>query len=314
MPESWLRQLIFIDMTTRKRKEVEVDDTEKSTASPVTTEQVNQQERTDQDISGQDGIVIPDKENVDSVTPKPITVVIPYCSSEAQGHELLFALRSWDKNFRELHNIVVIGDSESWFDDEMLTFIPLERVSDNPQVNVMEALKVAIESDVVSDRFIWTNDDIYLIAPIGLDYISIPKITGTLLPDKHNGHYRENMKRTIEFLRRSDFPIFNYGTHTPVIFDKEKIVSLLEEFPEIGVGDCLFSSIYFNAYAVEKPLLLDWKTDGILLPVISQSPDPEMFMRLFNNKVFMNNATSGYSQFLEDVLRKLFPEESLYEK
>ena len=74
-----------------------------------------------------------------------ITVVIPYCKEFAQGRGLLFALRSWQHNVRFGINIVVIGDREDWFSDE-ITFIEHERISDNAQVDTLAKLRIAVES------------------------------------------------------------------------------------------------------------------------------------------------------------------------
>lgn len=255
-----------------------------------------------------------DDDNNNPICGSSITVVIPYSASQAQGNELRYALRSWQKNFKVPHKIVIIGEREEWFKDEELTFIELEQLSENPKVNTMEALKAAIASDAVSEVFVWSNDDIYLVAPVGIEHIILPKYLGLLNPEIYSGHYRMNMEHTISLLSENDLPILNYGTHTPVIYEKEKLVELLEKYPEVSTGDYVFSSLYFNHFIQIAPIKLDWKTDGFLLPVVSQEPDAEKFDKIIKNKVFLNNSVSGYSSFLEERLKDLFPEESIYEK
>ena len=115
-----------------------------------------------------------------------VTVVIPYCKEFAQGKELLFALRSWQKNVRFGINVVVIGDREDWFSEE-ITFIEHNRVSDNAQVDTLAKLKVAMESPEVTGRFIWTNDDIYVMNPIDLAHVALPKVNGMLVPLRFKG-------------------------------------------------------------------------------------------------------------------------------
>ena len=203
-----------------------------------------------------------------------VTVVIPYCKEFAQGKELLFALRSWQKNVRFGINVVVIGDREDWFSEE-ITFIEHNRVSDNAQVDTLAKLKVAMESPEVTGRFIWTNDDIYVMNPIDLAHVALPKVNGMLVPLRFKGLYAENMKRTKELLEKSQLPCLNYGTHTPVY--------------------------------------LNWPTDQVLLPVVSQKPDEKKVLDLLSRKMFMNNAVSGYSPWLEKFLEGVFPEPSDFE-
>lgn len=241
------------------------------------------------------------------------TVVIPYCKEFAQGKELLFALRSWYNNARFPANLVIIGDREDWFSEEV-TVIEHQRTSDNPQIDTMEKLKLAIESPEVTERFVWTNDDIYLINGISLAHIEIPKVLGDLKPNQFKGVYANNMSRTVILLDKCGLPKLNYGTHTPVLFEKSKLVEMLERFPEAESG-VLFSSLYFNSQAFPAyPVVLDWKTDQFLLPVISQKPDEQKAKELLQRKVFLNNTVSGYSAWLEKFLEQMFPEPSIFEE
>lgn len=241
------------------------------------------------------------------------TVVIPYCKEFAQGKELLFALRSWYNNALFPANLVIIGDREDWFGEEV-TVIEHQRTSDNPQIDTMEKLKLAIESSEVTERFIWTNDDIYLVNRVSLAHIEIPKVLGELNPSQFKGVYANNMSRTVMLLDKIGLPKLNYGTHTPVLFEKSKLMEMLERFPEAESG-VLFSSLYFNSQAFPAhPVVLNWKTDQFLLPVISQNPDEQKAKELLRRKVFLNNTVSGYSAWLEKFLEQMFPEPSIFEE
>lgn len=241
------------------------------------------------------------------------TVVIPYCKEFAQGRELLFALRSWYNNALFPANLVIIGDREDWFGEEV-TVIEHQRTSDNPQIDTMEKLKLAIESSEVTERFIWTNDDIYLVNRVSLAHIEIPKVLGELNPSQFKGVYANNMSRTVMLLDKIGLPKLNYGTHTPVLFEKSKLMEMLERFPEAESG-VLFSSLYFNSQAFPAhPVVLNWKTDQFLLPVISQNPDEQKAKELLRRKVFLNNTVSGHSAWLEKFLEQMFPEPSIFEE
>lgn len=135
---------------------------------------------------------VEDKPNVDSdtkenpITTDHVTVVIPYVKEKAQGDELRMALRSLHKFLRFGVNVVVIGDREEWMSDEV-TVIEHDCVSDNPQIDVVEKLKLAIVADEVTEKFIWSNDDIYLIAPVMLAHFEVPKNKGALRPELYKG-------------------------------------------------------------------------------------------------------------------------------
>ena len=240
------------------------------------------------------------------------SVVIPYCKEFAQGKELLYALRSWDKNCCFPADFVVIGDKEDWFSDE-IHFIECPRVSDNPSVDTYHKLKVALESDLVTDDFIWTNDDIYVLQPIDLSHIQLPKVLGPLDTSKYKGFYRENMQRTIDCLKQLGAACQNYGTHTPVMFNKASWLGLIAKLDEQITQGMLYTSIYFNLQQPQvTAVTLDWRKDPFLLPVVSQNPSTEVVKSLLP-KMFLNNARSGYSPWLESFLDKEFPAKCLFE-
>ena len=237
-----------------------------------------------------------------------ISVVIPYCKEYAQGNELLFAIRSWYKNARFPFHIFVIGDYEDWMDGENVTWIDCPRVSDIPSVDTLHKLHEILTYTAVTERFIWTNDDIYLMNPVSVPHIVLPKVLGPLNPKGYNGHYRAAMERTIEMLTEAGLPLLNYGTHTPVMFKKSNLKALLPGDDVNAKAGVLFTSLYFNSVNTAHPARLDWRTDPFLLPVVSKAPDEKLVNELLRNKVFMNNARSGYSPWLESFLSRRFPE------
>lgn len=241
------------------------------------------------------------------------SVVIPYCKEFAQGKELMYALRSWNKNCCFPADFVVIGDKEEWFSDE-IHFIECPRVSDNPSVDTYHKLKVALERDLVTDDFIWTNDDIYVLQPIDLSHIQLPKVLGPLDTSKYKGFYRENMQRTIDCLKQLGAACQNYGTHTPVMFNKASWLGLIAKLDEQITQGMLYTSIYFNLQQPQvTAVTLDWRKDPFLLPVVSQNPSIEVVKSLLP-KMFLNNARSGYSPWLESFLDKEFPAKCLFEQ
>lgn len=242
-----------------------------------------------------------------------ISVVIPYCKEYAQGNELLFAIRSWFKNARFPFHIFVIGDYEDWMDGENVTWIDCPRVSDIPSVDTLHKLHEILTYTAVTEHFIWTNDDIYLMNPVSVPHIVLPKVLGPLNPKGYNGHYRAAMEHTIEMLTETGLPLLNYGTHTPVMFKKSNLKALLPGDDVNAKTGVLFTSLYFNSVNTAHPARLDWRTDPFLLPVVSKAPDEKLVNELLRNKVFMNNARSGYSPWLESFLSRRFPEKCVAE-
>jgi len=246
-----------------------------------------------------------------------LTVCIPYLKSAAQGDELRYALRSLQKNMCEEFQVVIIGDREDWFSDEII-HIESVQFSKNPQIDTLEKLKLAIADERVSDHFIWSNDDIYMVSPVMLADIQILTAHGKLKRMEGSPKtYEINRNKTIDLIGRfgnGEMPIHNYDTHTPVFYDKEKLVELFEELPELSSEGLLLPSIYFNAFFWNViPQQIDNLNGNYLLRVVSPNPDRNVFSKLVRDKKFLNNAESGYSPLLLEFLETKFSEPSCFE-
>ncbi|MDR0939936.1 MAG: hypothetical protein LBN29_11425 [Mediterranea sp.] len=243
-----------------------------------------------------------------------ISVVIPHFRGKDGGESLRLALRSWERNFKEPHAIVVIGEREEWIDEERVTFIGMERPSDNPNVCLMEAMKAAIAAGEVTDAFVFATDDVYLVAPVGMAHIDLPKSVGRLTASSTDASVRADTERTLTLLRERGLPLVSYETGLPALYRKERLVTLLEEVPEACDGRLLLASFYMGAWNISRPYPLDWRSDPFLLPVVTATPDPTRFDELLGKKLFLRHSADGYSPFLAGRLREMFPEASACEK
>jgi hypothetical protein len=250
---------------------------------------------------------------LEEINKPKLTVVIPYLKSKAQGTELLYSVRSMAKNFREDFNLVVIGDREDWFSDE-ITYIAHEAISGNPQVDVIDKILTIIGMECVSDGFVWTNDDIYFVSPSKLADIQVLKTEGKL---KKGGAsvYDQNRNTTIEVLTGKNLPLGNFATHTPVFFEQEKIAELFETVPELNDKGLLFSSLYFNRHFKNHSTIeLDYKTDIWKLSIITGDPNPEAFRKYIPGKKWLNNSETGWCKLLQEFLERKFGEICRFEK
>ncbi|KAA6324368.1 hypothetical protein EZS27_026297 [termite gut metagenome] len=242
-----------------------------------------------------------------------ITIVIPYVKKFALGNELKYAIASWLQFFQyPVFDIVIIGDGE---EEESLknkedgqapiTLIAHTCTSDNHQVDLMEKLKIAIAAEEVADRFVFAADDIYLVSPVTLADVETLKISGMVNQKSYTGTKAENCKRTAELLNTASYPC--HETHLPVLFEKEKLVQLLEAYPQLNEGGYFFTSVYFRHFFPDfVPIVLDWNKDIYLLPVHSANPDKEVFGKFMSQKKFLTTAKEGFSKWLRHYLACLY--------
>lgn len=245
-------------------------------------------------------------------------VVIPYRDSKAAGKELLFALRAWEKHLDGITAIVIVGDLPAAINPDTVIHIPHKPESNNPQEDVAQKLAAVVASELVPDVFILSNDDIFPLAPISLIDIAALKATGPLKQKGAPGRiYNQNSIRTIEALKKMGIKDpKDYATHTPVVFEKEKLAQTLAEFKATKNG-YLVSSLYFNQhYPNARPLITLNGVNGasgFVASIWSANPDRNVMRKVLQERAFVNCNDAGY-KVLEAELVKLFPKKSRFEK
>ncbi len=242
-------------------------------------------------------------------------VVIPYKSSEKQGEELMYALRGWEKNFKENFKVVVIGDSEPWFNKEHIHHIAHECITNNPPLDIVSKMEAIINEFPEVDKIIWTNDDIYPINPISIHDIEFLKCDGKLDSNYSGGTiYQQNKKKTLLLLQKEKLSIWDYGCHLPVVYETEKLQELIETY-KLKEDSYLISSLYFNTYFPEMiPYKLDLASDNLKCGVYRANPNMTVVEKAFTTKKFLNNSVQGYVSGLVKLLKKHLSEKSRFEK
>lgn len=255
-------------------------------------------------------------ESPPSVEEKPapgISVVIPYLASAASGDELKYALRAWAENFPECQ-IVIIGDRPDFISDQVV-HIPHVAEFASPQLDVTAKLMQAIASDLISEDFILTNDDIYPVNHIELADIAELKSAGFLGSTKRNANpkYMAKLLRTKDLLEARKLPIHDYSTHTPYLLNKTRLAKVIARY-KADQEPLLISSLYFNTcFPKEVPQLIKGGPTGELIAYVYRSnPNLDILEEAFLNRKFINHNSEGYPA-VRPFLEQFFPDKSRFE-
>lgn len=183
------------------------------------------------------------------------------------NEEIRYSLRSLLANAENLGNVYVIGEKPSCLEfGECLVHISYTE-RHRPYRNVWEKLRVAALDERISERFIFMNDDIYLVKKC--DSGNIPHYSrgghlggmkssaGPLgearIADITNSYHRV-MKHTLTALRRRSLTSYTFSTHQPVNFEKAKVLEVYKEFEEelqapYGLS---FRCCYGNLFGIDR--------------------------------------------------------------
>lgn len=238
-------------------------------------------------------------------------VVIPYKKSEAQGNELLLAIRGWIKHFKEAFRIIIVGDHPGEIPEElpenMSVVIHLPHVcqTETPPLDIIAKLQEVIAAYPEYPGIILTNDDIYPVNDFDITEVKLLKSDGLLTDRKSTGDlYSENRAQTLKLLQAGHLPVYDYDCHTPVYLDTAKLLELIEKFDMTGSAS-LLASLYFNYFYPERiPLKLDLQYDNLKVGVHRQNANWDLLEEMCRRKIWVNNSVSGWC----DQFRKIMEE------
>lgn len=247
-----------------------------------------------------------------------ITVVIPFVSEFAQGNELQYALRGWAENFTENFNLVIVGDRLPWMSDDLVV-IDAPRESENPPLDIVAKMLKVIESDLVSEKFIWAHDDQYLISPCHTADFEALKCVGKLEnADAGSVQYRRNKEATLNFLKDMEKSTWDFSTHSPIVYEKQKLKNLINRL-NLTENAMLVSSLYFNLFFPGfVPYNLSGRNallkDNFRLGVFRREANLKLMQELMPGKKMICNSELGWTPELDQILNETFPEKCRYEK
>lgn len=242
-----------------------------------------------------------------------IAIVIPYLAEAAQGNELELAVTGWRKHFIQPHHFIIVGDSHpivSSGDD--ITFMDLPRVKKCedgnylPHIDIVKkfiAASMYLSSEGI-DHFIYTCDDIYPVNDFSLVEILFPKVVGKMhRNDSDTTGWAGDLQRTRKICEEENLPLWDWVCHLPVFYDINNLLSVIGEYCCFETSYVL-ENIYFNKTQDNRiPLVLNG-SDNLKYEVSTNPLDSFGFDRALQEKIFITNTNSGWSQELEDRLRK----------
>lgn len=211
---------------------------------------------------------------------KKLCVVIPYAKSVHQPMALLYAIRSLCTYLMAEFRIIVIGDKEDWFGPE-LVHVPASLSTVDADSIMDDAFAKVTLVENLSSEFIWMMPDTFLLNPLSVHHMMIPKASESL----------------------------KYDTGLPFAVNVEKVVGYLTAM----MDEPLTMEACQKCSSSGCPVIVDWRKNEWLLPVVSSRPDAAKFADLLANRYFLRFSKEGWSKFLQDQLADRYFQKSKYE-
>lgn len=213
-------------------------------------------------------------------TEKKLCVVIPYYKAVHQPMALLCAIRSLCDHLLADFKVVVIGDKEDWFSPE-LVHVPSSLSAVDTDSIIDDAFTKVTLVEHISDEFILMMPDTFLLTPLSVSHMLISKASESL----------------------------EFNTGLPFGVDIKQVMQYLTAMPD----EPLTMEICQHCSSHGRPVVVEWRKNEWLLPVVSANPNPAKFEELVDKRFFMRYSKEGWSGFLQDKLKVMYPNKSKYE-
>ena len=257
---------------------------------------------------------------------KEIDIVIPLGNgSKWNNNELKYCLRSIEKYLKNYKNIYIIGECPDWVNKitwskdhwynkfSNIQYIPILIFDDNtPSNDILDKLKLACNMSIISDNFIYFNDDYFLLQET--DATTIPNYAFVSLyqqtiKEGWLNWYKEYLRNTYEYLINSFNPNLKtieepcyYDLHYPMIINKSKF---LHTFKDFKLDKFVIKSIYGNKNLLPTYINYDCKIKNTLTL--------KDFKDFLNNKWMFSTGDECLTDEVKEYFEELYPNKSKYE-
>lgn len=143
------------------------------------------------------------------------------------------------------HEMFICGDKPAYID---INHIPSPAQGGKIKDSLVK-LQNIIDDPRVTNDFLWMYDDTFIVQPTSIQEIAQPKFGPS---PSRKGAWAEVYSRTMYLLKEGKYPTRNFSTHYPVVYNKQLLQEVLDNYEP----PYLVESLYLNKYA-SNPQIID---------------------------------------------------------
>lgn len=239
--------------------------------------------------------------------PESAQFVWTYWSGGAEGDEIRWSVRSVETFFIGTPTCVIVGDRPPWFTGHVIECPRVASSGDSTHYDatigdLIHKMQTVVKSPEIAFEFVWNMDDIHFVKPVSLADLKTPR--GTQWLPRRDSAWQRTKTATMQALTTvPGRKKYDYATHLPHVFEKEKLAAILRDYP----GNLLFENLYGNLHR-EPPQPLE--------PFFRRIEKPRSAVAIrtiCKSATIINNHNGAWCTALRDTLRDLMPNPSSVE-
>lgn len=190
-------------------------------------------------------------------------VVIPYRKAHPDT-ELIYSLKSL-QNLPHRH-IYVVGDKPLWYKGNHIPIKERKWLKHHPIHNQEIKIRTACELAELSDEFILSNDDFFVMKPVKLKHYHRGLLLDQIQARKRKDQYTNSLIDAYDILRHMGIanPL-SYELHVPMLLNRQKRLQLSYDMEKYFLKrkSPVMRSVYGNLYVRNSEYMDDVKNiDG----------------------------------------------------
>ena len=231
-----------------------------------------------------------------------IDVLIPLKDDSKINYlDLIYTLRSIEKHLKNYGTIYIVGKVPKSIKN--VVEIPFKelRNEDYRQSNIVNKTIFCLEQ-IKENNILFFNDEHFLLTDFNA--LTFPNYQDGEIEPVHGNDYRYTQQKTLMYLKEHNLPTVNFDVHTPIIYNKEKFLSIFKDLKFDRFGYCI-KSIYGNSLGLKGTYMDDCK--------IRHKVTYEHAKEICRDKKIVSCNDSALKTGLGEYLSELFPIKSIYE-
>lgn len=223
--------------------------------------------------------------------------------------ELKYSIRSVEKNFVNLRNIVIVGTLPDWAKN--IKHIEAHDPYIDKDSNIIHKLLMACRDEEVSANFVNMSDDQYFIKSTTYKQLYPYNLNTDLRrmqKMKEVSAYGKKIKRTVNLLQSQNLPAHNYEGHIPYLINKERYLNILSNYKYDQIGGLCGNTVYFNN-------LNDFEEVPVerVRAYFRKAAVPSRIKNRVEGKLFLSIQKAALNKDMKDYIQSNFSEKSKYE-
>lgn len=234
-------------------------------------------------------------------------LVIPLGNgSKWDNKELKYALRSIDIYMPYVGDVFILGERQAWLKDVNYISASDREGLEHKERNIMQKILLACQYPLLSNDFIFFNDDHFLLHPIkSLPYYANGTLQEYSIKRTKKDAYLTSVHNTIDALEQQDKPTFMYDIHCPIVYNKYKFQLVMEMYDWTLPYGYVIKSLYCNTLGIKPTHYHDLK--------IKTRANCNDLDRLCSGRRFFSISDEAVGLELETYLNYIYPNKSKYE-